>query len=62
MIKFFKIIEKIVWAIAILAIVAVLAMIFIGAFVNFDKVQIDSYYMLEKPTHVDPVRQFSFDP
>lgn len=47
MIKFFKIIEKVVWAIAILAIVAVLAMIFIGAFVNFDKVQINwSSYML----------------
>ena len=40
MIKFFKIIEKVVWAIAILAIVAVLAMIFIGAFANFDKNQV----------------------
>lgn len=40
MIKFFKIIEKVVWAIAILAIVAVLAMIFIGTFANFDKNQV----------------------
>ena len=46
MIKFFKIIEKIVWGIAALAIVAILAMVFIGAFANFDKVQIDSSYML----------------
>ena len=38
MVKFFKIIEKIVWVIAALAIVAILAMVFIGAFANFDKV------------------------
>ena len=41
MVKFFKILEKIVWAIAVLAIVAVMAMIFIGAFAKFDRVQID---------------------
>lgn len=41
MVKFFKIIEKIVWAIAILAIVAVMVLISIGAFARFDKVQID---------------------
>ena len=41
MVKFFKIIEKIVWAIAILAIVAVMVLISIGAFAKFDKVQID---------------------
>ena len=40
MVKFFKIIEKIVWAIVILEIVAVLAMIFIGASANFDKNQV----------------------
>ena len=46
MVKFFKIIEKIVWAIAILAIVAVMVLISIGAFAKFDKVQIDwSYYI-----------------
>lgn len=39
--KFFKIIEKIVWAIAILAIVAVMVLISIGAFAKFDKAQID---------------------
>ena len=37
MVKFFKIIEKIVWIIAALAIAAVLAMVFIGAFANLDK-------------------------
>ena len=41
MVKFFKIIEKIVWVIAILAIVAVMVLISIGAFAKFDKVQID---------------------
>jgi len=39
MVKFFKIIEKIVWVIAVLAIVAVLAMIFIGAFANHEKTE-----------------------
>lgn len=39
MVKLFKIIEKVVWVIAALAIVAILAMVFIGAFANFDKVQ-----------------------
>ena len=39
MINFFKIIEKIVWVIAALTIVAVLAMVFIGAFANLDKAQ-----------------------
>lgn len=41
MIKFFKIIEKIVWVIAALAIAAVLAMVFIGAFANLDRAQFD---------------------
>lgn len=41
MVKFFKIIEKIVWIIAALAIAAVLAMVFIGAFANLDKAQFD---------------------
>lgn len=41
MVKFFKIIEKIVWIIAALTIAAVLAMIFIGAFANLDKAQFD---------------------
>lgn len=41
MVKFFKIIEKIVWIIAALTIVAVLAMVFIGAFANLDKAQFD---------------------
>ena len=41
MVKFFKIIEKIVWIIAALAIAAVLAMVFIGAFANLDKDQFD---------------------
>ncbi len=46
MVKFFKIIEKIVWIIAALTIAAVLAMIFIGAFANLDKAQFDwSYYI-----------------
>ena len=36
MVKFFKIIEKIVWIIAALAIAAVLAMVFIDAFANLD--------------------------
>ena len=46
MVKFFKIIEKIVWVIAILAIVAVMVLISIGAFAKFDKVQIDwSFYI-----------------
>ena len=44
MVKFFKIIEKIVWAIVILEIVAVLAMIFIGASANFDKNQVVIYF------------------
>ena len=39
MVKFFKIIEKIVYGIAALAIVAALAMMIIGAFVNLDKVE-----------------------
>lgn len=39
--KFFKIIEKIVWIIAALTIAAVLAMVFIGAFANLDKAQFD---------------------
>ena len=38
-VKFFKIIEKIVYGIAALAIVAALAMMIIGAFVNLDKVE-----------------------
>ncbi len=41
MVKFFKIIEKIVWVIAALTIAAVLAMVFIGAFANLDKAQFD---------------------
>lgn len=41
MVKFFKIIEKIVWIIAALAIAAVLVMVFIGAFANLDKDQFD---------------------
>ena len=41
MVKFFKIIEKIVWIIAALVIAAVLAMVFIGAFANLDKDQFD---------------------
>ena len=41
MVKFFKIIEKIVWIIAALTIAAVLAMVFIGVFANFDKAQFD---------------------
>lgn len=41
MVKFFKIIEKIVWIIAALTITAVLAMVFIGAFANLDKAQFD---------------------
>lgn len=41
MVKFFKIIEKIVWIIAALTIAAVLAMVFIGAFANLDKTQFD---------------------
>lgn len=41
MVKFFKIIEKIVGIIAALAIAAVLAMVFIGAFANLDKDQFD---------------------
>lgn len=41
MVKFFKIIETIVWIIAALAIAAVLAMVFIGAFANLDKDQFD---------------------
>lgn len=41
MVKFFKIIEKIVWIIAALTIAAVLAMVFIGAFANLDKDQFD---------------------
>ena len=41
MVKFFKIIEKIVWIIAALAIAAVLAMVFIGAFANLDKDRFD---------------------
>lgn len=40
MIKLFKVIEKVVWVIAALAIVAVLAMIFIGAFASFDMNQV----------------------
>lgn len=43
MVKFFKIIEKIVWIIAALTIAAVLAMVFIGAFANLDKAQFDWY-------------------
>ena len=39
MVKFFKILEKIVWVIAALAIVAALAMMIIGAFVNLEKVE-----------------------
>ena len=39
MVTFFKIIEKIVYGIAALAIVAALAMMIIGAFVNLDKVE-----------------------
>ena len=39
MVKFFKILEKIVWVIAALAIVAALAMMMIGAFVNLEKVE-----------------------
>lgn len=48
MMKFFKIIEKIVWIIAALAIAAVLAMVFIGAFANLDKDQFDrsSYFRI----------------
>ena len=41
MVKFFKIIEKIVWIIAALTIAAVLAMVFIGAFANLNKAQFD---------------------
>ena len=41
MVKSFIIIEKIVWVIAALAIVAVLAMVLIGAFANLDKAQLD---------------------
>ena len=41
MVKFFKIIEKIVWIIAALTIAAVLAMVFIGAFANLDNAQFD---------------------
>lgn len=41
MVKFFKIIEKIVWIIAALTIAAVLVMVFIGAFANLDKAQFD---------------------
>ena len=41
MVKFFKIIEKIVWVIAALTIAAVLAMVFIVAFANLDKAQFD---------------------
>ena len=41
MVKFFKIIEKIVWIIAALTIAAVLAMVFIGAFANLDKDRFD---------------------
>lgn len=41
MVKFFKIIEKIVWIIAALTIAAVLVMVFIGAFANLDKPQFD---------------------
>lgn len=41
MVKFFKIIEKIVWIIAALSIAAVLAMVFIGAFANLDKDRFD---------------------
>ena len=41
MVKFFKIIEKIIWIIAALTIAAVLAMVFIGAFANLDKAQFD---------------------
>jgi hypothetical protein len=41
MVKFFKIIEKIVWIIAALTIATVLAMVFIGAFANLDKAQFD---------------------
>ena len=41
MVKSFIIIEKIVWVIAALAIVAVLAMVLIGAFANIDKAQLD---------------------
>ena len=41
MVKFFKIIEKIVWIIAALTIAAVLAMVFIGAFANLDKALFD---------------------
>ena len=43
MVKFFKIIEKIVWIIAALTIAAVLAMAFIVAFANLDKAQFDWY-------------------
>lgn len=39
MVKFFKIIEKIVWVIAALAIIAALAMMIIGAFVNLEKIE-----------------------
>ncbi len=41
MVKFFKIIEKIVWIIAALTIATVLAMVFIGAFANLNKAQFD---------------------
>lgn len=41
MVKFFKIIEKIVWIIAALTIAAVLAMVFIVAFANLNKAQFD---------------------
>lgn len=46
MVKFFKIIEKIVWIMAALTIAAVLAMVFIVAFANLDKAQFDwsSYF------------------
>ena len=39
MVKFFKIIEKIVWVIAALAIIAALAMMIIGTFVNHEKIE-----------------------
>ena len=41
MVKFFKILEKIVWVIAALVIAAVLVIVFIGAFANLDKAQFD---------------------
>ena len=54
MVKFFKIIEKIVWIIAALTIAAVLAMVFIGAFANLNKAQFDwsfSIRLLSCTTH-----------